>query len=121
MKLTKVYMREGIRDLWRRYQRGDMSAGNDFRLIAYAQGKTFKTLQAEIEPECREEDSQPVSNARTTAEQRRYAGISLWEKTEAYKQRKPELSSRDAFRLVLLENPTFAEQYTGYSFRSDKG
>ena len=53
----------------------------------------------------------------TTAEQRRRAGISLWEKTEAYKQRQPGLSHKEAFRLVLLENPTLAEHYTGFSFR----
>ena len=58
MKATKVYTREDIRDVWRRYQHGDMAAGNDFALIAYAQGKTFKALQAEIEPECRAEDEQ---------------------------------------------------------------
>jgi hypothetical protein len=115
MKPTKMITREDIRDLWRRYQRGDMTAGNDFNLIAYAQGKTFKTLQAEIEPECREEDQQPVSEigTRATPEQRKRAGIMLWQKTEAYKQRQPALSSREAFRLVLLENPTLAEQYTG--------
>ena len=117
MKETKIYTREDIRNLWRRYQRGDMSAGNDFTLIAYAQGKNFKSLQAEIEPECREEDAQPPSNGRTTAEQRRRAGIMLWEKTEAYRQRKPEMSDRAAFRLVLLENPTLAEQYTGFQFK----
>ena len=122
MKPTKIIMREDIRDLWRRYQRGDMSAGNDFTAIAHAQGKTFKTLKAEIEPECREEDQQPVSHnsARVTPEQRKRAGILLWQKTEAYQQRQPTLSNRDAFRLVLLENPTLAEQYTGCSFRSDK-
>jgi len=65
MKSTKTITREDIRDLWRRYQRGDMSAGNDFTAIAHAQGKTFKTLKAEIEPECRLEDQQPVS--KTTA------------------------------------------------------
>ena len=32
--------------------------GTTSRLIANAQGKTFKALQAEIEPECREEDEQ---------------------------------------------------------------
>ena len=121
MKETKIYTREDIRDLWRRYQRGDMSAGNDFTLIAYAQGKTFKSLQAEIEPECREEDEQPVSesNTRATTEQRKRAGMLLWEKTEAYKQRQPDLSDREAFRLTLLENPTLAEQYTGFPFRRD--
>ena len=117
MKETRVYTREDIRNLWRRYQRGDMAAGNDFALVAYAQGRTFRTLQAEIEPECRDEDAQPVPNTRTTAEQRRRAGIVLWEKTEAYKQRKPDLSDRAAFRLVLLENPTLAEQYTGCPVR----
>jgi hypothetical protein len=92
-----------------------MSAGNDFTAIAHAQGKTFQTLKAEIEPECREEDQQPVSHnsARVTPEQRKRAGILLWEKTEAYKQRQPVLSSREAFGLALLENPTLAEQYTG--------
>jgi hypothetical protein len=115
MKPAKVYTREDIWDVWRRYQHGDMAAGNDFALIAYAQGKTFKALQAEIEPECREQDEQPAF--RTTAEQRRHAGIVLWEKTEAYKQRKPDLSDRAAFRLVLLENPTLAEQYTGCPVR----
>jgi len=113
MKLTKIYTREDIRDLWRRYQRGDMTAGNDFNLIAHAQGKTFKTLQAEIEPECREEDEQPVFKTNTSAERRKRAGILLWQKTEAYKLRQPALSSREAFRLALLENPTLAEQYTG--------
>ena len=39
----------------------------------------------------------------------------LWEKTEAYKQRQPGLSHKEAFRLVLLENPTLAEHYTGFS------
>jgi hypothetical protein len=120
MKETKIYTREDIRNLWRRYQHGDNAAGNDFALIASAQGKTFKTLRAEIEPECREEDSQPVSTARTTAEQRRRAGISLWEKTEAYRERQPDLSDREAFRLVLSENPTLAEHYTGFRFRRDK-
>jgi hypothetical protein len=121
MKETRVYTREDIRNLWRRYQRGDMAAGNDFALIANAQGKTFKAFQAEIEPECREEDQQPVSNTTTRAEQRRRAGIMLWEKTAAYKQRQPGLSHKEAFRLVLLENPTLAEHYTGFSFRSDRG
>ena len=32
MKATKIYTREDIRDLWRRYQHGDMAAGNDFAL-----------------------------------------------------------------------------------------
>jgi hypothetical protein len=120
MKETRVYTREDIRNLWRRYQRGDMAAGSDFALIANAQGQTFKTLQAEIEPECREEDQQPVSNTSTRAEQRRRAGIVLWEKTEAYKQRQPELSNRETFRLVLLENPTLAEQYTGFPYRTGR-
>ncbi len=117
MKETRVYTREDIRNLWRRYQHGDTAAGNDFGLIAHAQGKTFKALQAEIEPECQQEDAQPVSNARTAAEQRRRAGIVLWEKTAAYKQRQADLSDREAFRLVLLENPTLAEQYTGCPVR----
>jgi hypothetical protein len=35
----------------------------------------------------------------------------LWEKENAaYKQRQADLSDREAFRLVLLENPTLAEQ-----------
>ena len=34
MKETKVYAREDIRNLWRRYQHGDMAAGSDFALIA---------------------------------------------------------------------------------------
>jgi hypothetical protein len=120
MKETRVYAREDIRNLWRRYQRGDMAAGSDFALIANAQGQTFKTLQAEIEPECREEDQQPVSNTTIRAEQRRRAGIVLWEKTEAYRQRQPELSDRETFRLVLLENPTLAEQYTGFPYRTGR-
>ena len=119
MKATKVYTREDIRDVWRKYQRGDTAAGNDFALVANAQGKTFLALKAEIEPECRDEDAQPVSNTRSIAEQRRGAGMMLWEKTEAYKQRQPDLSEREAFRLTLLENPTLAEQYTGFPFRRD--
>jgi hypothetical protein len=63
MKETKIYTREDIRNVWRRYQHGDNAAGNDFALIASAQGKTFKTLRAEIEPECREEDEQLVRNS----------------------------------------------------------
>lgn len=122
MKEARICEREDVRDLWRRYQRGDMSAGNDFALIAYAQGKTFQTLRAEIEPECREEDQLSVStttNPRTTAERRRRAGVMLWQKTEAYKLRQPNLSDRAAFRLVLMENPTLAEQYTGFPCRRD--
>src|SRR6185503_19151811 len=119
MQATRIYTREDIRDVWRRYQHGDTAAGNDFALIANAQGQSFQALKAEIEPECREEDAQPVSNARTTAEQRRRAGMMLWEKAEAYKQRQPGLSDREAFRLVLLENPTLAEQYTGFRSRRD--
>ena len=119
MQATRIYTREDIRDVWRRYQHGDTAAGNDFALIAHAQGRSFQALKAEIELECRDEDAQPVSNARTTAEQRRRAGISLWEKTEAYKQRQPHLSDREAFRLVLLENPTLAEHYTGFPFRKE--
>ena len=121
MTATKIYTREDVRDLWRRYQHGDTAAGNDFALVANAQGKTFQALKAEIEPECREDDTQPVSNFRSAAEQRKRAGIMLWEKTEAYKQRRPGLSDKEAFRLVLLENPTLSEHYTGFSFRSDRG
>ena len=120
MKATQVYTREDIRNLWRRYQHGDTAAGNDFALLANAQGQTFQALKAEIEPECRKEDKQPVSTTNTRAEQRRRAGIMLWEKTEAYKQRQPDLSDRAAFRLVLFENPTLAEQYTGFPVRRGK-
>ena len=120
MKSSRIYTREDIGNLWRQYQHGDMTAGNDFALIANAQGKTFQTLKAEIEPECRDEDEQAVSNPNIRAEQQRRAGVMLWEKTAAFKQRQPDLSSREAFRLVLLENPTLAEQYTGFSFRKDK-
>ena len=119
MTATKIYTREDIRDLWRRYQHGDMTAGNDFALIANAEGKTFQALKAESEPECLEEDAQPLFQSRTKAEQRRRAGIMLWEKTEAYRQRQPNLSSREAFRLTLLENPTLAERYTGFRSTSD--
>ena len=77
MTATKIYSREDVRDLWRRYQHGDMAAGNDFALIANAQGQTFQALKAEIEPECCEEDSQPVPIGRTPAEQRKRAGIML--------------------------------------------
>src|ERR1044071_8487145 len=117
MTARKFYTREDVRDLWRRYQHGDMAAGTDFALIAHAQGQTFQTLKEEIESECRDEDAQHVPEITTIAEQRRHAGISLWEKTEAYKQRQPALSHKEAFRLVLLENPTLAEHYTG--FRSE--
>ena len=117
MRATRIYTQEDIRDLWRRYQHGDMTAGNEFALIANAQGKTFQTLKAEIEPECHEEDEQAALNPNVRAEQQRRAGVVLWEKTAAFKQRQPDLSSREAFRLVLLENPTLAEQYTGFRFR----
>jgi hypothetical protein len=117
MKASRIYTREDIRNLWRRYQHGDMTAGNEFALIANAQGKTFQTLKAEIEPECRAEDEQAALNPDFRAEQQKRAGIMLWEKTAAFKQRQPDLSSREAFRLVLLENPTLAEQYTGFRFR----
>ena len=120
MKETRVYTREDIRNLWRKYQHGDMAAGNDFALVANAQGKTFKAFQTEIEPECRAEDEEAACNPNVRAEQRRRAGIMLWEKTEAYKQRKPELSHRAAFKLVLLENPTLAEQYTGFPYRTGR-
>jgi hypothetical protein len=119
MQATRIYTREDIRDVWRRYQHGDTAAGNDFALIAHAQGRSFQALKAEIEPECRDEDAQPVSTTNTRAEQRRRAGMMLWEKTEAYKQRQPGLSHKEAFRLVLMENPTLAEQYTGFRSRRD--
>jgi hypothetical protein len=119
MEATRIYTREDIRDVWRRYQHGDTAAGNDFALIAHAQGQSFQALRAEIEPECRDEDAQPVSTTNTRAEQRRRAGMMLWEKTEAYKQRQPALSDREAFRFVLLENPTLAEHYTGFPFRKE--
>jgi len=121
MKATRICTQEDIRDVWRRYQHGDMTAGNEFALIANAQGKTFKAFQAEIEPECRAEDEQAACNPNVRAEQQRRAGMMLWEKTEAYQQRQPGLSHKEAFRLVLLENPTLAEHYTGFSFRSDRG
>ena len=117
MRATQVYTREDIRNLWRRYQHGDMAAGNDFALIANAQGKTFKAFQAEIEPECRAEDEEAACNPNVRAEQQRRAGIMLWEKTAAFKQRQAGLSHKEAFRLVLLENPTLAEHYTGFPFR----
>jgi hypothetical protein len=119
MKETKIYTREDIRNLWRQYQRGHMTAGNDFALIAYAQGQDFKTFKAEIERECHEQDEQLASktNVRATPKQRRRAGIRLWEKAVEYKQREPELSDRQALRLVLMENPILAEQYTGFPTR----
>jgi len=121
MKLTKIYTRDDMRKVWRRYQRGDMNAGNDFALIAHAQGKPFKALQAEIEAECRAEDEQATSapeiNTRATPEQRRRAGIMLWEQTRIFKERQPELSDRAAFRLALDDNPTLAEQYTGFPMK----
>jgi hypothetical protein len=119
MTATKIYTREDVRDLWRRYQHGDMAAGNDFGLIANAQGQTFQALKAEIEPECRAEDEQAACNPNVRAEQQRRAGITLWQKTAAFKQRQPELSSREAFRLVLQEYPTLAEQYTGFRRNKD--
>ena len=87
MTATKIYTREDVRDLWRRYQHGDMAAGYDFALIANAQGQTFQSLKAEIEPECCAEDAQAASNPNVRAEQQRRAGIMLWQKTAAFKQR----------------------------------
>jgi len=122
MEQTKVYTREDIRNLWRRYKhKGDMGAGTDFALIAFAQGKTYKTFQAEIDQECRQEDGQLVSRECTTAtpEQCRRAGVLLWEKAQAFEQRRPGLSDQVAFKLALLENPKLAEQYTGCPVRRD--
>jgi len=54
---TKTYSREDIRNLWRRYKyEGDRQSGNEFATIANAQGQNYKTFQAEIDRECREED-----------------------------------------------------------------
>ena len=118
MTATKIYTREDVRDLWRRYQHGDMAAGNDFAWLRMHKAKLPGT-EAEIEPECREKtrsglQSQHQSRAAETCRNM------LWEKTEAYKQRQPGLSHKEAFRLVLLENPTLAEHYTGFSFRSNR-
>jgi len=122
MEQTKIYTREDIRNLWRRYKhKGDMGAGTDFALIAFAQGQTYKAFQAEIDKECRQEDEQVVSTAYTTATpgQCRRAGVLLWEKAQALERRRPGLSDQVAFKLALLENPTLAEQYTGCPVRRD--
>jgi len=117
MKSTKIYTREDIRNLWRRYKHNcDMDAGNDFMLIAYAQGQTLDAFKAEIDRECLEEDTYAVATARprTTAGQRRRAGVLLWEKAETYKQEQPGLTSQAALKLAISENPTLGEQYTGF-------
>ena len=122
MEQTKVYTREDIRNLWRRYKHnGDMSAGTDFALIAFAHGQPYRTFQAEIDQECRREDEQLVSRECTTAtpEQCRRAGVLLWEKAQAFERRRPGLSDQVAFKLALLENPKLAEQYTGCPVRRD--
>src|SRR5262245_18883371 len=122
MEQTKIYTREDIRNLWRRYKhKGDMGAGADFSLIAFAHGQPYRTFQAEIDQECRHEDEQLVSReCRTeTPEQCRRAGVLLWERAQALERRRSGLSDQVAFKLALLENPKLAEQYTGCPVRRD--
>ena len=77
---TKTYSREDIRNLWRRYKyEGDRQSGNEFAAIANAQSQNYKTFQAEIDRECREEDMEfryeSRANTRAAPEQRHRAGI----------------------------------------------
>ena len=121
---TKTYSREDIRNLWRRYKyEGDRQSGNEFATIADAQGQNYKTFQAEIDRECREEDmevrSESRANTRATSEQRHRAGIELYEKAQEFKQRRPDLSDQAAFKLAILQNPILAEQYGGFPVRRD--
>ena len=121
---TKTYSREDIRNLWRRYKyEGDRQSGNEFATIADAQGQNYKTFQAEIDRECREEDMElryeSPANTRATTAQRNRAGIELYEKAQEYKQRRPDLSDQAAFKLAVLQNPVLAEQYSGFPVRRD--
>src|SRR5947208_7651360 len=105
---TKTYSREDIRNLWRRYKyEGDMQSGNEFATIANAQGQNYKTFQAEIDQECREEDMElryeSRANTRATLEQRNQAGIELYDKAQEFKQRRPDLSDQAAFKLAVLQ------------------
>jgi len=121
---TKTYSRDDVRNLWRRYKyEGDRQSGNEFATIANAQGQNYKTFQAEIDRECREEDMElryeSRANTRATIEQRNRAGIELYEKAQEYKQRRPDLSDQAAFKLAILQNPILAEQYGGFPVRRD--
>ena len=121
---TKTYSREDIRNLWRRYKyEGDMQSGNEFAAIANAQGQNYKTFQAEIDRECRDEDMElryeSRANTRVTLEQRNQAGIELYEKAQGYRQRRPDLNDQAAFKLAILQNPILAEQYGGFPVRRD--
>ena len=121
---TKTYSREDIRNLWRRYKyEGDRQSGNEFATIADAEGQNYKTFQAEIDRECREEDmelrSESRANTRATTAQRNRAGIELSEKAQEFKQRRPDLSDQAAFKLAILQNPISAEQYGGFPVRRD--
>src|SRR5437762_5057223 len=121
---TKTYSLEDIRNLWRRYKyEGDRQSGNEFATIANAQGQNYKTFQAEIDRECREEDMElryeSRANTRATQAQRNRAGLELYEKAQEYKQRRPDLSDQAAFKLAVLQNPVLAEQYSGFPVRRD--
>jgi len=121
---TKTYSREEIRNLWRRYKyEGDRQSGNEFAAIANAQSQNYKTFQAEIDRECREEDMEfryeSRANTRAAPEQRHRAGIELYEKAQGYRQRRPDLNDQAAFKLAILQNPILAEQYGGFPVRRD--
>ena len=121
---TKTYSREDIRNLWRRYKyEGDRQSGNEFAAIANAQGQNYKTFQTEVDRECREEDMElryeSRANTRASLEQRNRAGIELYEKAQEYKQTRPDLSEKAAFKLAVLQNPVLAEQYSGFPVRRD--
>ena len=121
---AKTYNREEIRNLWRRYKyEGDRQSGNEFAAIANAQSQNYKTFQAEIDRECREEDMEfryeSRANTRAAPEQRHRAGIELYEKAQEFKQRRPELSDQATFKLAILQNPILAEQYGGFPVRRD--
>ena len=47
------------------------------------------------------------------------AGIELLEIAELYKQYRPELPDKAAFKLAILGNPDLGELYTGLPIRRD--
>jgi len=56
---------------------------------------------------------------RVNAEQRHKAGIELWNIAEQYKQFRPDLNDKTAFKLAMLGNPEVAESYLGCAVRRD--
>jgi hypothetical protein len=81
----------------------------DYNTAMKARRQQVLTLEATMRPE----------RARSTVNDRHYAGVELLEVAKKYQQARPDLSDKEAFNFALLSNPILGEQYTGCPIRRD--